>query len=165
MEELLKNVSASKTFSITPRQAKKFNGSECFEFDDAQRHGIDEIPQPTTVPSGRKATTGESDNNEESTSAKFAYPSVFKQGKENCRQTYAAFIANDRNIYLQRKFLLQQEKLQKHTAVTWAAASSSKKLNTKGLQLEDEQEELVKAEDVTNWPQCKKQMETLVRIT
>ena len=53
--------------------------------------------------------------------------------------------------------MLQQEKLQKHTAATWAAASKTKNLNTKGLQLEDEPEDPVKEEDVINWPQCKEQ--------
>lgn len=152
MEELLKNISTSKTFSTAPRKLKK---QDNFDFDDAQRLGINEIPQPTTVPSGKKTTNAAAlDNNDQGTNIRFAYPSIFKQDKNN-RFSYSEFIAKDRNIYLQRKILLQQENLQKHTAVSWASASNTKKLDTKGLQLEDELENPLKREDVTNWPQCK----------
>lgn len=153
MEEFLKNIPASKTFSITPRQAKKFKENEYYFDDDAQMNGID---GPTTVPSAEPTMTTTKMNY--SSDIRFAYPSLFNKGKENHhRQSYADFIANDRNIYLQRKILLQQERLQNHTAETWAAAKNTKKLNTKGLQLEDEMvEEAVKEEDVTKWPQCKK---------
>lgn len=157
MEELLKNVPASKTFSITPRQAKKFKENEYyFYFDDAQMNGVD---GPATIPSAEPTmTTTTTTKMNYSSDIRFAYPSLLNQGRENHhRQSYADFIANDRSIYLQRKILLQQERLQKHTAETWAAAKNTKKLNTKGLQLEDEMvEEAVKEEDVTKWPQCKK---------
>ncbi len=139
MEELLKRISGSKTFSITTR---KHTENE-INFD-AERHGIDEIPAPITHSTGKRP---EIINNNGSRPLK-------KDG------SLSEFISNDRNIYLQRKTLLQQEKLQKQSNASLTAASNTKKLNTMGLLTEDEIGDCIGGQQMKNnvslWPQCKK---------
>lgn len=158
MEEFLKNIPASKTFSVTTRNPKKFKETEDFFFDDAQRHGVDEQPQAPSL-AGRHNLM---DKKEQTEIANSYIPLLIHEHKATF--SYAEFIAKDRNVYHQRKILLQQEKLQNHTAATCAAASNTKNLDTKGLRLEDEPEEPVKEADVTNWPQCKDKQITLTYV-
>lgn len=146
MEQVLKNVGASKTFSISRNTKKIYETDEIFDTTRGQRHGIYEIPTPTAVSSGKKPEINTEQRMTKTTN--------------NEMHSFADFVANDRNIFAQRRILLQQEKLQKQTVTALIAASNTKKLNTKGLLQEEENAtvEEVKSNkeiDVTKWPQCK----------
>lgn len=145
MEEVLKNIGTSKTFSVS-RHVKKL-------LDDKYR-GIDEIPAPMTVSSGKKPEM----NNKEAIIPVITTTTVGSNLLDT-DSNFADFIANDQNIFNQRKILLHQEKLQKQSIAAFLAAANTKKLNTKGLLQDDSEKDDVqytKEADVITWSQCKK---------
>ena len=168
MEEILKNISGSKTFSIprNPKKSKEFLGFS--KIPDAERHGMDQVPSPKTGSSGKrpelsiKTTITNVENSKEND---YSY-AIFDMGCSNVQNLYidyADFIKKDQNIWNQRRILLHQERMQKQSVSAWTAASSTKKLNTKGLIAEeatnDKQGNIIEFKDmldVTRWPQCKR---------
>lgn len=138
MEQVLRNIGSSKTFSISRNPKKNFENEETF--DTMRNEMIDEIPTTTAV-------KPEIINN------KLAQMTTRSKSFHSEPQNFADFIANDRNIFIQRKLLLKQEKLQKQSI----KHSLSANLNTKGLLQEDVDidEKCPKEIDVSSWPQCK----------
>lgn len=147
MEQVLKNIGSSKTFSISR------NAKNVFENDGIYDHGIDEIPipAPTTMTISKKPEITRT---------------VFEKQQERRHQNFSDFILNDRNFYNQRKILLQQEQLQKQSTSSTAPST----LNTKGLLQEDGDvggggsDSSVKEIDVSTWPQCKKTKHFFIKI-
>ena len=150
MEDLLKNISGSKTFSI----ARKAPILEKDTNYDADRLGISKIPVPMTVSTGKRPEVNNGNYNED------YYKNNCAEWRRDSFYSYSEFILNDRNIFLQRKTLLYQEKLQKQTVAALASASNIKKLNTMGLAgsnvVDDNTQQLdCFKDDVIFWPQCK----------
>lgn len=141
MEQVLKNIGTSKTFSVS-RHAKKLL--------DEKYHGIDEIPAPMTVSSGKRPEI----NNKETIIPVITTTTALLDAESN----FADFIANDQNFFNQRRILLHQEKLQRQSIAAYLAATNTKKLNTKGLLQDDSDADEVKyakEADVITWSQCK----------
>ena len=144
MEEVLKNIGTSKTFSVS-RHSKKYL--------DEKYHGIDEIPAPMTGSSGKKPGI-----NIKETSIPVIATTTLGVNLHPANNNFADFIKNDQNIFNQRRILLQQEKLQKQSIAAFLAATNIKKLNTKGLLRDDSDEDEIKyakEADVITWSQCK----------
>lgn len=160
MEEILKNISGSKTFSI-PCNPKK---SREYSFYDAERHGMDQVPVPKTGSSEKRPDFGNKTTitNVDKDQAGGHLETNVHSNNHKQYADYADFIKKDKNVWNQRLILLQQERMQKQSMAAWTAATSAKKLNTKGLIVEDEEagscgykgNEFKDLLDVTKWPQC-----------
>lgn len=178
MEELLKNITGRSTFTIS-RNPKKSN-----DFLDADRLGMAEIPAPTSV-AGDKRPIGDFSNKPGpgnllpgSTNTKRSKDDVIecessaalcnarilntnpKHRNNNQSNSFSDFILNDSNFVLQRKILLQQEKLQKLSIAAFKEKSDSKILSTKGLNIDEGFDDTLdgpnknQQDNLLTWPQC-----------
>jgi hypothetical protein len=148
MEQVLNKIGSSKTFSIS-RNAKKI-----FENDEIFDHMIDEIPAPAPMTISKKPETKINKKQTQN----------IIESNQKMQRNYSDFIKNDRNIYIQRKILLQQELLQKQCT----NLTNSRIFNTNGLLQEGlggggggggeeirYHETTLKEIDISTWPQCK----------
>lgn len=144
MEQILKNIGVSKTFSIS-RNTKK---------DEMFDRGIDEIffkglEPPSTMPTKIKVD----ENNQ-------------KTQQKQQTQNFSDFIKNDRNFFHQRKILLQQEKLQKQfvknlTNLSTTGLDDVDNNNIRNHKDYKDYKEYKEYKDykeinVSKWPQCKR---------
>lgn len=154
----LEGIDGGKTFSIRRRIPKIMENDKDFEV----------IPEPTQHVNRRDPTLHKSKQSREEASETPQNPQnpqkylgiEMKRSEEFLAPsltTFSEFISQDRNVYFQRKILMQQEQLQKHTAKVAAMKYSTKGLLPSEEPVDESKENIQDSDNkyVKSWPQCK----------